>query len=181
MKCPRCSLFDIPEGAPGCAVCGYQLPGAEAKQAAPGALTELDARRELTREFRIEALLQPGDQGAGIVYLAYDPRQDRQVEVKVAPRQPLREAGVEDRFRRATEAAAALDHPHILPIYRCGATANFLWFSTKQFQGRSVAELVRTNGPMDLADCHGSSSRSRARWTTHTGGACSTGRSRPAT
>ncbi len=153
MKCPRCSLFDIPEGAPGCAVCGYQLPGAEAKQAPPAVLTELDARRELTREFRIEALLQPGDQGSTIVYLAYDPRQDRQVEVKVAPRQPLRDAGAEDRFRRAAEAAAALDHPHILPIYRCGATANFLWFSTKQFQGRSVAELVRTNGPMDLADC----------------------------
>src|SRR5438093_906202 len=148
MKCPRCSLFDIPEGAPGCAVCGYQLPGAEAKQAPPAVLTELDARRELTREFRIEALLQPGDQGSTIVYLAYDPRQDRQVEVKVAPRQPLRDAGAEDRFRRAAEAAAALDHPHILPIYRCGATANFLWFSTKPFQGRSVAGLVRTNGPM---------------------------------
>src|SRR5437773_3718443 len=153
MKCPRCSLFDIPEGAPGCAVCGYQLPGAEAKQAPPAVLTELDARRELTREFRIEALLQPGDQGSTIVYLAYDPRQDRQVEVKVAPRQPLRDAGAEDRFRRAAEAAAALDHPHILPIYRCGATAIFRWFSTMQFQGLSVAELVRTNGPMDLADC----------------------------
>src|SRR5947207_13567692 len=153
MKCPRCSLFDIPEGAPGCAVCGYQLPGAEAKQAPPAVLTELDARRELTREFRIEALLQPGDQGSTIVYLAYDPRQDRQVEVKVAPRQPLRDAGAEDRFRRAAEAAAALDHPHILPIYRCGATASFLWFSTKHVEGRSVAELVRTNGPMDLTHC----------------------------
>src|SRR3989475_5948472 len=153
MKCPRCSLFDIPEGAPGCAVRGSRLPGPEAAKAARAAVTELDARRELTREFRIEALLQPGDQGSSIVYLAYDPRQDRQVEVKVAPRQPLREAGVEDRFRRAAEAAAALDHPHILPIYRCGATANFLWFSTKPFQGRSVAEIVRTNGPIDLADC----------------------------
>src|SRR5213595_1823581 len=153
MKCPRCSLFDIPEGAPGCAVCGYQLPGAEAKQAPPAVLTELDARRELTREFRIEALLQPGDQGSTIVYLAYDPRQDRQVEVKCTPRQPLRDVGVEDRFRRAVEAAAALDHPHIIPIYRCGATASFLWFSTKHVEGRSIADLIRTNGPMDLAHC----------------------------
>src|SRR5438874_897402 len=164
MKCPRCSLFDIPDGAPACAVCGYQLPGANAEPASPPGspsspappdpgLTELDARRELAREFRIEALLPTGDETTTAVYLAYDPRQDRQVEVKVAPRQPLRDAGAEDRFRRAAEAAAALDHPHILPFYRCGATANFLWFSTKQFQGRSVAELVRTNGPMDLADC----------------------------
>src|SRR5438034_5078606 len=164
MKCPRCSLFDIPDGAPACAVCGYQLPGANAEPASPPpspsspgppapALTELDARRELAREFRIEALLSAGDETTTAVYLAYDPRQDRQVEVKVAPRQPLRDAGAEDRFRRAAEAAAALDHPHILPIYRCGATASFLWFSTKHVAGRSVAELVRTNGPMDLTHC----------------------------
>src|SRR3989442_12656711 len=101
MKCPRCSLFDIPEGAPGCAVCGYQLPGPEAAKAAPAALTELDARRELAREFRIEALLQPGDQGSSIVYLAYDPRQDRQGEGKGAPHQPRREGGEEYRLQRA--------------------------------------------------------------------------------
>src|SRR2546430_5150222 len=164
MKWPRCSLFDIPDGAPACAVCGYQLPGATAEPASPPGspsspappdpgLTELDARRELAREFRIEALLPAGDETTTAVYLAYDPRQDRQVEVKVAPRQPLRDAGAEDRFRRAAEAAAALDHPHILPIYRCGATASFLWFSTKHVEGRSVAELVRTNGPMDLTHC----------------------------
>src|SRR5437588_8198065 len=157
MKCPRCSLFDIPDGAPACAVCGYQLPTPTVETAPPSppsaALTELDARRELAREFRIEALLPTGDEAATAVYLAYDRRQDRQVEVKVAPRQPLRDAGAEDRFRRAAEAAAALDHPHILPIYRCGATASFLWFSTKHVEGRSVAELVRTNGPMDLTHC----------------------------
>src|SRR5216110_2482398 len=173
MKCPRCSLFDIPQGAPACAVCGYLLPGSTTETAAPRtpqaspapsdpsapqpspapALTELDARRELAREFRIEALLPSGDETTTAVYLAYDPRQDRQVEVKCTPRQPLRDVGVEDRFRRAVEAAAALDHPHIIPIYRCGATATFLWFSTKHVEGRSLAELVRTNGPMDLAHC----------------------------
>src|SRR2546427_10198412 len=161
MKCPRCSLFDIPDGAPGCAVCGYQLPGITAETTPPpaasapptSALTELDARRELAREFRIEALLPTEDEATTAVYLAYDPRQDRQVQVKVAPRQPLRDAGAEDRFRRAAEAAAALDHPHIIPTYRSGATASFLWFSTKHVEGRSIAEIVRTDGPMDLAPC----------------------------
>src|SRR5256885_2228383 len=102
MKCPRCSLFDIPDGAPACAVCGYQLPGANAEPASPPpspsspgppapALTELDARRELAREFRIEALLSAGDETTTAVYLAYDPRQDRQGGVKGAPRPPLRD------------------------------------------------------------------------------------------
>src|SRR5205809_3646815 len=164
MKCPRCWLFDSPAGAPACAVCGYQLPGASAEPASPtpppaasapptSALTELDARRELAREFRIEALLPTEDEATTAVYLAYDPRQDRQVQVKVAPRQPLRDAGAEDRFKRAAEAAAALDHPHIIPTYRSGATASFLWFSTKHVEGRSIAEIVRTSGPMDLAHC----------------------------
>src|SRR2546428_12815420 len=156
MKCPRCSLFDIPDGAPACAVCGYQLPGANPDPAPPPpspsspgppapALTELDARRELAREFRIEALLSAGDETTTAVYLAYDPRQDRQVEVTVAPRQPLRDAGAEDRFRRAAEAAAALDHPHILPIYRCGATAGFPSVSPQHRAGRSGAGPGRTN------------------------------------
>src|SRR2546428_2422779 len=157
MKCPRCSLFDIPDGAPACAVCGYQLPGANPDPAPPPpspsspgppapALTELDARRELAREFRIEALLSAGDETTTAVYLAYDPRQDRQVEVTVAPRQPLRDAGAEDRFRRAAQAAAPLDHPPNLPIYRCRAPARLLWFFAQHVAGRSVAALVRTHG-----------------------------------
>src|SRR5256885_11789067 len=137
MKCPRCSLFDIPHGAPACAVCGYQLPGTNAEPTAPPAppsspgppapgLTELDARRELAREFRIEALLPTGDETTAAIYLAYDPRQDRQVEVKVAPRQPLRDAGAEGRLRRAAQGTAALGPSPIPPVLPCGATARLL-------------------------------------------------------
>src|SRR2546429_7807880 len=123
MKCPRCSLFDIPDGAPGCAVCGYQLPGITAETTPPpaasapptSALTELDARRELAREFRIEALLPTEDEATTAVYLAYDPRQDRQGQGKVAPRQPLRDAGAGGRVRRAARAAAAARQPPLIP------------------------------------------------------------------
>src|SRR5207249_4141745 len=57
------------------------------------------------------------------------------------------------RFRRAAEAALPIYHPHIIPTYRSGATASFLWFSTKHVEGRSISEIVRTSGPMDLAHC----------------------------
>src|SRR5256884_9572243 len=128
MKCPRCSLFDLPDGAPACAVCGYQLPVPTVETASPSppatALAELDARRELAREFRIEALLPTGNEATTAVYLAYDPRQDRQVEVKVAPRQPLRDAGAEERFRPAAPAAPALAHPHTIPTSRTGPPAS---------------------------------------------------------
>src|SRR2546430_16400790 len=129
MKCPRCSLFDIPAGAPACAVCGYQRPGPTAEPAPPPGspsspappdpgLTELDARRELAREFRIEALLPAGDETTTAVYLAYDPRQDRQVEGKGTPRPPLRDGGGEARVPRARAGAAAPHHPPLLPLYR---------------------------------------------------------------
>src|SRR2546429_8680843 len=98
MKCPRCSLFDIPQGAPACAVCGYLLPGSTTETAAPRtpqaspapsdpsapqpspapALPEPDARRELAREFRIAALLPSGDETTTAVHLPHDSRHDPQ-------------------------------------------------------------------------------------------------------
>src|SRR5205823_10115765 len=64
--------------------------------------SELDARRELAREFRIEGLLQrpPGP----IVYLARD-AEERPLALKVAPRV---DGGPEDRFHAAADAAAQL-------------------------------------------------------------------------
>ena len=150
MRCPRCSLVEIPAGAPACVVCGYEVAdgGCPLETAAsPPGPTELDARRELAREFRIEALIAPGP--PHITYLASDPQQDRQVLLKVAPRGPL----PEDRFRRALESAGALNHPHIVPIYRGGTTASFLWYATQLIEGRSLETMVRTDGPMDLARC----------------------------
>ena len=149
MRCPRCSLVEIPAGAPACVVCGYEVADAGCPletAASPPGPTELDARRELAREFRIEALIAPGP--PHITYLASDPQQDRQVLLKVAPRGPL----PEDRFRRALESAGALNHPHIVPIYRGGTTASFLWYATELIEGRSLETMVRTD-PMDLAHC----------------------------
>ncbi|OLB17499.1 MAG: hypothetical protein AUH12_04315 [Gemmatimonadetes bacterium 13_2_20CM_69_8] len=138
MRCP-----------PACVVCGYEVADAGCPletAASPPGPTELDARRELAREFRIEALIAPGP--PHITYLASDPQQDRQVLLKVAPRGPL----PEDRFRRALESAGALNHPHIVPIYRGGTTASFLWYATELIEGRSLETMVRTD-PMDLAHC----------------------------
>src|SRR2546429_9291666 len=109
MKCPRCSLFDIPDGAPGCAVCGYQVPGITAETTPPpaasapptSALTEPDARRELAPEFRIEPLLPTEDEPTTAVHLPYDPRPDRHGRRRRAPPQPARDARAATRVQRA--------------------------------------------------------------------------------
>src|SRR5438093_1274500 len=112
---------------------------------------ELDARRELTREFRrefrIEGLLQrpPGP----IVYLARD-AEERPLALKVAPRV---DGGPEDRFHAAADAAAQLAHPHIVPVYRHGATENFLWYAATYVDGQSLATMLQTSGPLELSAC----------------------------
>jgi Protein kinase domain/PEGA domain len=148
MRCPRCTLSELPEAAATCWLCGYSAATVAVEEGPPPEASELDARRELAHDFRIESLVQrpPGP----IVYLARD-AEERPLALKVVPRA---QAGPgEHRFRAAAEAAAQLDHPHIVPVYEHGATENFLWVATKHVDGRSLARMVQTDGPLELSAC----------------------------
>src|SRR5881227_460122 len=187
MRCPRCFLADIPEGARACVLCGY-APDAAATDAgaqptpparpgrgrrttpvggstptdprgspAPTAVaeeadfapTELDARRELSAELRIEALLRGSPEP--IVYLAWDG--DRPVTLKVVARQQLGAGAAADRFARAAEAAMQLEHSHIVPPFRFGCTEHFMWYATKRADGRSLESILETVGSLELPTC----------------------------
>ena len=76
MRCPRCTLAELPDGTETCVLCGYSSASVAVAEAPPPppppaqrlSPTELDARRELARDFRIDSLLEaPTGQ---IVYLA---------------------------------------------------------------------------------------------------------------
>jgi serine/threonine-protein kinase len=54
------------------------------------------------------------------VYLAHDIRLDRDVAVKVLDERLALRSGFPERFLREAKLAAALDHPHIVPIYDIG-------------------------------------------------------------
>src|SRR5437870_5111232 len=108
--------------------------------------TELDARRELAREFQIERLLGQSP----ILYLARD-AEDRLLAVKVVPRARF-ERPAEEVLKPVT-AAPRLDHPPIAPLHSSGATDSFLWYATQYVEGRTLASLLRTVGSMELAVC----------------------------
>ncbi|HEV2752020.1 MAG TPA: protein kinase, partial [Gemmatimonadales bacterium] len=108
--------------------------------------TELDARRELAREFQIEDLLGQ----APILYLARD-AEDRALAIKVVPRGQFEESVAE--VLEPVVLAKRLDHPHIARVYGSGATHNFLWYATRHVEGRTLATLLRTVGSMELAAC----------------------------
>ena len=107
--------------------------------------TELDARRELAREFQIERLLCQ----TPIRYLARD-AEDQLVTLTVAPRAPV-ERSAEEVFEPV--AAKRLDHPHIARVLALGTADNFVWVATRYIEGRTLASLLRTVGSMELAAC----------------------------
>jgi len=148
MRCPRCTLSELSEAASTCWLCGYSPATIAVEEAPPAEPSELDARRELAHDFRIETLLErpPGP----IVYLARD-AEERPLALKVVPRVHVDSA--EDRFHAAADAAAQLDHPHIVPVYRHGATENFLWCATNYVDGRSLASMLQAGGPLELSAC----------------------------
>lgn len=61
-----------------------------------------------------------GRGGMGDVWLADDPRLRRQVAIKTLPTHSQQDREFALRFEREAQAAAALNHPHILPVHDYG-------------------------------------------------------------
>ncbi|HEY7378702.1 MAG TPA: protein kinase, partial [Steroidobacteraceae bacterium] len=86
-----------------------------------------------------EILAELGRGGMATVYLAHDIALDRKVAIKVlAPALLLMGEGMIERFKREARTAAALSHPHIIPIYAVKVSDRLLYFVMKHVQGRSL-------------------------------------------
>ena len=70
-----------------------------------------------------------GRGGMATVFLAHDEKHHRSVAIKVLRPEFAATVGPE-RFRREITLAAGLQHPHIMPVFDSGETADgLLWFS----------------------------------------------------
>src|SRR5581483_8346872 len=69
---------------------------------------------------RYRVLRRIGRGGMGDVWLCEDPRLQRQVAIKTLPAHSQSDHEYALRFEREAQAAAALNHPHILPIHDYG-------------------------------------------------------------
>jgi len=95
------------------------------------------SRGSLGRLGRFQLRERLGDGGFGEVYLAYDPRLDRDVAIKV-----LRDANPSERamerFFREARAAARLDHPNIVGVYDAGFDKGRCWVAYQYVSGRPL-------------------------------------------
>jgi serine/threonine protein kinase len=104
--------------------------------------------------YRLEQVLGYG--GSSAVFLAQQLEPERKVAVKVflprqtMDRQMLRE--YYDRFLHEAEAASALDHPHILPIYAYGEQDGLPYIVMPYISGGTLAQHVQKRGALTLRE-----------------------------
>jgi eukaryotic-like serine/threonine-protein kinase len=78
-----------------------------------------------------------GDGGFGEVFLAFDPRLDRDVAIKVLKQADPSER-IMERFFREARAAARLDHPNIVAVYDAGFNDGRCWVAFHFVSGRPL-------------------------------------------
>lgn len=98
-------------------------------------------------EYEIESHIASG--GMGVVYRARDPKLNRTVAIKVLSPSCADDQSV-DRFLREATAAAAIEHPHVLPIYAVDTESAELPFIVMRFiEGQSLEQLLsHHDGPL---------------------------------
>ena len=95
----------------------------------------------LADRYRIEHELGAG--GMATVYLAADLKHDRQVAIKVLKPELAAVLGA-DRFVVEIKTTAALQHPHILPLFDSGTADGFLFYVMPFIEGETLrAKLDR--------------------------------------
>ncbi len=95
-----------------------------------------------------------GQGGMGAVYLAQQTRPRRQVAIKVllpmTPLNPDQLAAFLERFRRETDAAASLEHPHIMPVYEYGENDGIAYLVMPYISGGTLRDELEREGPLPL-------------------------------
>lgn len=88
-------------------------------------------------------ILEPlGKGGMGEVYLARDPRLDRQVALKVLPPHLLQDERAVDRFSREARAASALSHPNIVTVYDIGESGGAPYIAMELVRGGTLDAVI---------------------------------------
>ena len=96
--------------------------------------------------YRLEERVGAG--GMAVVFRARDERLGRRVALKVLAPGVAADEAFRRRFIRESRAAAAVDDPHIIPVFEAGEAAGVLFIAMRYVPGGDVRSLVRRVGPL---------------------------------
>src|SRR5215207_7107036 len=106
-------------------------------------LSSVSGARLTLGRYRLDRRLGAG--AFGVVWLAWDEKLEREVAVKVIPR----ERGAGERVEREARAAARLNHPGIVAIYELASDEHDVYLVSELVRGRTLAELVHAGAIAD--------------------------------
>jgi serine/threonine protein kinase len=98
--------------------------------------------------YTIESVLGRG--GMGIVYLARQRSPDRRLALKLINPAFADDESFRERFLKEATAAAAIDHPHILPVYDAGESDGVLFIAMRLVEGEDLRAILRAPGRLGL-------------------------------
>ena len=97
--------------------------------------------------YAIESVLGRG--AMGVVYVARQASPERRVALKLITPAMADDRSFRDRFLREARAAAAIDHPHILPVYAAGETDGVLFIAMRLVEGEDLRTILHAGGPLE--------------------------------
>ncbi|MFC4472005.1 serine/threonine-protein kinase [Streptomyces xiangluensis] len=98
--------------------------------------------------YRVERELGRG--GMAVVYRARDLRLDRTVALKLLTPEMVLNDTFRRRFAYESRVAAAIDHPHIVPIFEAGETDGVLYIAMRYVPGLDLRALLDRDGPLPV-------------------------------
>jgi len=90
---------------------------------------------------RIEGVAGRG--GMGVVYRAVQPSLDRTVALKTIASSLAADPAFASRFVRESKAAAAVEHPNVLPIFSAGEEDGVLYIVMRYVDWPDLRSLIR--------------------------------------
>ncbi len=99
--------------------------------------------------YRLEG--QIGRGGMAVVFRARDERLGRLVALKILAPALAGDAAFQQRFIRESRAAAAIDDPHIVPVFSAGEEDGVLFIAMRYVPGGDAQSLVHREGPLPAA------------------------------
>src|ERR1700689_2400219 len=96
--------------------------------------------------YRLEK--QIGQGGMAVVFRARDERLQRRVAMKILAPALAADEAFRRRFIRESRAAAAVDDPHIIPVFEAGEADRVLFIAMRYVPGGDVRTLLRRVGPL---------------------------------